>query len=328
MSLTRLVDAFADAGVALEGARPDRRERVEQVVIPVWQWLRSVPHLARESAVDWEKVDRSLQANDERRIVAVLGELTAGIETLSDERLDALIARLRSAIRGGVEKAEAELAGEGIEARSVATLFLPVRGELASWQQAQMTETYLKRTRRALTEVGTRELALNFNEQFAEDRSQANRFRLAAVASFLGALIWSAIVYATIPSNVSAAGAVARGSIAISALVIGGYFVRESAKHRIDANVWRTVQLQLDAIDKYSAVLTAESAELLRLVLGISVFSGPRLYATAAGRSDEQVVDKSGSEATADLRVALDALREVVAILAEARKGVEHANSR
>jgi hypothetical protein len=324
VSVTRLIDAFGDAGVALDGARPDRRERVERVVIPIWQWLRSVPDRASEAAVEWETVDEAFEADQEREVTSILSELIAGIGGLSDRSLDEVIARLRRALAETVERAEVRLTEAGIESRATATILLPVRAELASWRQQQETETYLSQTRSALTEVGARDLALSFNEQFEEDRSQANRFRWAAVGAFVGALIWSTIVYATIPSNVSAAGIVGRGSIAISALVVGGYFVRESAKHRVDANVWRTVQLQLDAIDKYSSVLTPESAEILRLALGIAVFSGPRLYAIAAGRGDDQAVARGeGPEATADLRVALDTLREVVGILVDARKGVQ-----
>jgi hypothetical protein len=188
---------------------------------------------------------------------------------------------------------------------------------LASWTHREESDQVLTRARDALTEVGAKRLALSFNDQFAEDLRQANRFRQGALLFFMLAVAWSVVASVTLPSDLSPAGAVGRFVIAVSLIVVGGFFTRESNRHRADANVWRTVQLQLNAIEAFCAAMPRNKAELLRFMLGVSVFSGPRLYALAAGRNDHISEDRNGA-ANSITDTGLDgSLREILAIIRE-----------
>jgi hypothetical protein len=89
-----------------------------------------------------------------------------------------------------------------------------------------------------------------------------------------------------------------------------------------DANVWRTVQLQLNAIEAYSVNLPREDAGLLRLVLGLAVFSGPRLYARSGRLAREATPERPDGEDALGLegiKDILGTLRELTEVLRKAR---------
>jgi hypothetical protein len=322
LSLATLLDTFTEAGQVLDSSVGERRERAEQLVFPVWEWLSGIQALARSAAIDWGTVDQSLTPDDERQIAATLSVVIAGLDAVVQHEFDSALAEASAAILRGLDNAQANLRAAGIDARSLAEVFWPLRSQLAIWSQREEAGAVLDRTRNALTEVGAKGLALNFDDQFSRDLAQANRFRGAAMLSFVLALAWSIYAVFTLPHSISAADIAGRGAVSLSLAIMGGFLVRESAQHRIDANVWRTVQLQLNAIEAYSAALPRETAESIRLSLGLAVFSGPRLYSVAAGRepADVQAVGLSSVDATTNTgRDLLAALRELVELVKEAR---------
>lgn len=317
MSLTTLLDTLADAGQRLGDGSGEHRERADQLLLPIWRWLEEVSSLTDRVAVDWSTVDESLADEDEQAISFAVDELIASLDGTDEEDFELALARLQASFAIGIQGAQERLRTGGLEAQSIATLFLPIRSELASWTHREESDQVLNRARDALTEVGARRLALSFNDQFAEDLRQANRFRQGAMLFFMLAIAWSVIASVTLPTDLTVAGAVGRFVIALSLIVVGGFFTRESNRHRADANIWRTVQLQLNAIEAFCAAMPRSKAELLRFLLGASVFSGPKLYAVAAGRNDLFSDDRS-REPRPSADVGLDgSLKEILAIIRE-----------
>ena len=317
MSLTTLLDTLADAGKRLGDGTGERRERADQLLLPVWQWLEDVSVLTDRASVDWSTVDESLAPEDEEAIAAALEELIGSLDGLDSEAFESALAKFQSSVVVGVQRAQERLGSGGLEAQSIATVFLPIRRELASWSHREESDQVLTRARDALTEVGASRLALSFNDQFAEDLRQANRFRQGAMAFFMLAVAWSVVASVTLPTDLTLAGGVGRFVIALSLIVVAGFFTRESNRHRADANVWRTVQLQLNAIEAYCAAMPRSRAELLRFLLGASVFSGPRLYAAAAGRSFEKADHQSRAVDSPENATLDGSLRELLAIVRE-----------
>ena len=323
MSLSRVIDVFANAAEAIEATDSESRERAEAIVIPVWSWLSGVPALAREAKIEWETVDAALGEQEERDIAEALQRLIESLEYGRDD-VEGALESVRHATAEGVEHAQARLQKEGVEAHSIARLFWPVRSELASWRQREESDAALSQVRSALTEVSAGRLALRFDEQFEQDLKQANRYRLGAMLFFIAAVGWSIAALETLPQHVTAAGVAGRGVLSLSLIVVGGFLMRESVQHRVDANVWRTVQLQLNAIESYSVGLAREDADLLRLTLGLAVFSGPRLYRMAAGpdrlRSDSGAEGpERGGESVRELRELLGTIRELAELLRQGR---------
>jgi hypothetical protein len=324
MSLSRVIDSFAEAAEAVEASGDGYRERAEAIVLPVWAWLSSVPALARETKIEWETVDAALGEDQEQEIANALGQLA---ESFGKDRdaFESALGAVRKAVVDGVEHAQAQLQEAGVEAHSIARLFWPVRSELASWRQREESDAALTQVRSALTEVSAGRLALRFDEQFAQDLRQANRYRVGAILFFIAAVGWSIAALETLPKQVTAAGIAGRGVVSLSLIVVGGFLIRESVQHRVDANVWRTVQLQLNAIESYAVGLAREDADLLKLTLGLAVFSGPRLYGMATApirRSNEAGVDGTDSNpggGILELRELLGTIRELAELLRQGR---------
>lgn len=315
MSLIRLLDTLGDAGKQLDDRMGERRERADQILLPIWKWLQEVSSLSAQVNVDWATVDGSLSEEDQQAISLAVDELIASLDEGNDQDFDGAMAELRVSFDNAIQSAQNRLRVQGIEEQSIAALFLPIRSDLASWTHREESDEVLTRARSALTQVGASGLALSFNEQFAEDLKQANRFRIGAMLFFMLAVAWSFVAYATLPDEVTAASVGARGLIAISLVVIGGFLTRESNRHRTDANVWRTVQLQLNAIEAFCSAMPRSNAEALRFMLGASVFSGPRLYAAAAGHNG---VNKESQRMDRDGEIGLEgSLREILAIIRE-----------
>lgn len=315
MSFIGLLDTLGEAGQQLDDRTGERRERVDQVLLPIWKWLQEVSSLSAQVNVDWATVDESLSEEDQEAITKALDELVASLDKGNDRDFDLAMANLRACFATAIQSAQNRLRVTGIEEQSIAALFLPIRSELASWTHREESDEVLTRARSALTQVSATNLALNFNAQFDEDLKQANRFRVGAMFFFFLAVVWSFVAYATLPEQVTAASIGGRGLIAISLVVIGGFLTRESNRHRTDANVWRTVQLQLNAIDAYCAAMPRSNAEVLRFMLGASVFSGPRLYAVAAGHSG---IGIDAKQRESDSETGLEgSVREILAIVRE-----------
>jgi hypothetical protein len=324
MSITKLLDKVSSAGLTLEETEGFRREQAEGLVLPLWSWLTELQVLANENGVEWDKLDDSLALSDQQQIAQAIDSVLGAIDARQDEDFSRALVGMRATTAAGITHAQERLREEGVEAQSIAALFLPIRSQLASWGQRERSQQDLGRVRSALGELGGRGLALDFNEQFAEDLKQANRFRLAAMGFFMLAVTWSIVVW-LIPTKATAASIGGRAGVAVSLVIVGGFLVRESVQHRVDANVWRTVQLQLDAIERYTVNLPRDSADALRFVLGLAVFSGPRLYAVAAGRGAKEPGSDGGENAetiaAANVREALAAVREITEIYKMARSG-------
>ncbi len=316
MSLVRLLDTLEDAGKQLEDRTGERRERADQVLLPIWKWLQEVSTLSKQVEVDWVTVDNSLSTEDEEKISVAVDALLNSLDAPEDRDFEDAMAELRVGFAVAIQRAQEQLRAEGIEEQSISALFLPVRSELASWTHREESDEVLTRARSALTQVGATGLALSFNEQFVEDLKQANRFRIGAMLFFMVAVAWSIVAYSTLPSAVTAASIAGRGAIAISLVVIGGFLTRESNRHRTDANVWRTVQLQLNAIEAFCAAMPRSNAEVLRFMLGAAVFSGPRLYAAAA--AGHRGNGEDGGSGSTDSTMGLEgSVREILAIVRE-----------
>ncbi|MDQ3725106.1 MAG: hypothetical protein M3335_04320 [Actinomycetota bacterium] len=321
MSLTSLLDSLAASGQRLAVHEGERRERADQLLLPIWNWLQEVSGLTEKVDVPWSTVDDSLAAEDEQAIAMAVKDLVDSLDRNDQQDFESALAKVRINFAMGIQNAQEDLRVKGLEAQSIATLFLPIRSELASWLHREESDQVLTRARSALTEVSATRLALSFNQQFEEDLRQANRFRQGAMVFFMLAVAWSIIAAITLPATITAQGAVGRFVIAASLVVVGGFFTRESNRHRSDANVWRTVQLQLNAIESYCAGMPRDRAEVLRFLLGASVFSGPRLYAVAAGNSNGNRSPESGhaSEVAADASLE-GSLREILGIVREVAK--------
>jgi len=318
MSLTSLLDTLAATGQRLAVHEGERRERADQLLLPIWNWLQEVSGLTEKVDVNWSTVDDALAAEDEQAIATAVKDLIDSLESSDAQDFENALAKVRISFAMGIQNAQEELKAKGLEAQSIATLFLPIRSELASWLHREESDQVLTRARSALTEVSATRLALSFNQQFEEDLRQANRFRQGAMVFFMLAVAWSIIAAVTLPQTITVQGAVGRFVIAASLVVVGGFFTRESNRHRSDANVWRTVQLQLNAIESYCAGMPRNRAELLRFLLGASVFSGPRLYAVAAGNNGNGHRSEAAhpSEASGDASLE-GSLREILGIVRE-----------
>jgi hypothetical protein len=316
MSLVSLLDTLEDAGKKLEDRTGDRRERTDQVLLPIWKWLQEVASLSKQVDVDWVTADNSLSTEDEQKISVAVDALVESLDAPDERDFEAAMAELRVSFATAIQSAQDRLRVDGIEEQSIAALFLPIRSELASWTHREESDEVLTRARSALTQVGASGLAISFNDQFREDLKQANRFRVGAMFFFMLAVAWSIVAYVTLPSTVTAATIAGRGVIAVSLIVIGGFLTREANRHRTDANVWRTVQLQLNAIEAFCAAMPRANAEALRFMLGASVFSGPRLYAAAAAGHREQAEDNGYR--TGDPNMGLEgSVREILSIVRE-----------
>jgi hypothetical protein len=312
MSLIQLLDTLSDAGKQLEDMTGDRRERADQVLLPIWRWLQEMPRLSEQADVAWAIADDSLSAEDEQRISLAVETLVKSVGATDERAFEEAMADLRADFADVIQNAQHRLRSQGIEEQSLSELFLPIRSELASWTHREESDEVLTRARSALTEVSAKGLALSFDAQFAEDLKQANRFRLGAMLFFVLAVAWSVVAYSTLPETVTAASIAGRGAIGISLIVIGGFLTRESNRHRVDANVWRTVQLQLNQIEAFCSAMPRSNAEVLRFMLGASVFSGPRLYAAAAGhhaQGGQDAKEEEGLEGS--VREILSLVREV-----------------
>jgi hypothetical protein len=314
MSFIRLLDTLGDAGKQLEDLTGDRRERADQVLLPIWRWLQEISKLSAQTDVDWAIVDDSLSADDEEQISIAVDALVQSLGAANEQDFERAMADLRVRFAAAIQDAQHRLRSEGIEEQSVAELFLPIRSELASWTHREESDEVLTRARSALTEVSAKGLALSFDAQFVEDLKQANRFRLGAMLFFMLAVAWSVVAYSTLPETVTAASIAGRGAIGLSLIVIGGFLTRESNRHRVDANVWRTVQLQLNQIEAFCSAMPRSNAEVLRFMLGASVFSGPRLYAAAAGGHRSQQDGRSKSEEEGGLE---GSVREILSLVRE-----------
>jgi hypothetical protein len=326
VSLTSLLDTVADAGQALARSADGDRERADRLLLPIWRWLQEVAIVSQEFGVEWTTVDGSLSASDQAAISAKVQALLLSLDSSDDRDVDVALAELRDVFTEGIDRAQANLRDEGLEAHVVATLFLPIRSEMASWTYREESDEVLTRARSALTAVGATRLALSFNDQFAEDLRQANRFRYGAMAFFVLAVAWAVAAYATLPESVTASSLAGRGAIGVSLVVIGGFLTREANHHRTDANVWRTVQLQLNAIEAYCADMPRANAEALKFMLGAAVFSGPRLYSAAAGHRARDGVENGNGARTQE--ASLDAsVQEILAILREVGRSSSAARS-
>jgi hypothetical protein len=285
VSITRLLDAFATTAPEVGGASSDQVQAANSLVLPVWAWLNEAARNANDLAVEWPLLDEAISEQATDRVIAVLTDLARSLRDDDRARSEENIALLHREVSRAVSEAEDNLRGAGIEEQTVAGLFLPIRRELTSWEVRRESAEVLGRARHALSEVGGKQLALNFEQQFAADKRQADRWRLMAFLLFGVAIAWSLAVYLALRGkDAAAADVTARFAVGISLIVVGGVAIRESGRHRSDANVWRTVQLQLNTIDAYCSALPNERADTLRFMLGSAVFAGPRLYTDAAPR--------------------------------------------
>jgi len=295
LSFVQLLDAVSRGGTDLRLQSEGIAGRVDPLLLPIFEWLSALRGRAEEMQVPWGRLDSSWSTED---TAAVQQALAAIVQDRDDPgQLNHDLSRLRRAISEGLSRVQTILMQEGVESQSVRRLLLPIESHLSSWTVQQESSDVVDRARSALGEVGAARLALSFDAQFESDRRQANVFRILAICAIVFSAVWSLLALLELASNSTGAGAVVgRIVVAVSFLTLGGFFTRESWQHRNDANVWRTVQLQLNAIEAYSAPLSRETREALRFQLGLAVFSGPALYERATGPARRRRRGESGAD--------------------------------
>jgi hypothetical protein len=290
VSITRLLDAFAPAGAMLAKEDAGHAKQAAALVLPVWEWLNQAARQATDLSIEWPVLDVALSDDSTDRLISALEAVTESVSNGGGDRLELQVRQLHDELTDALVEAQDYLRREGIEEQTIAALFLPLRRELTSWEVRRESTRVLGQARDALSEMGGKNLAMSFEEQFATDLQQANRLRIVAFGLFLAAILFSGAVYLGVRHDVAPADVTARIAVGVSFIALGGLAIRESSRHRADANVWRTVQLQLNTIDAYCSSLPRDKADTLRFILGCAVFSGrlfPAGHETGSTASDD-----------------------------------------
>lgn len=300
MSITTLLDSFASVVPGLMGSGSEREQQANVLVLSVWAWLNEAARRANELNIEWPVLDEAVTDAATLRVSDALRDVVRAVANGDEADAESRLTLLHREVSRCVAETENALREHGIEEQTIASLLLPLRRELTAWEVNRQSTEVLGRARYALSEVGGKKLALNFEEQFASDKKQADHWRQLGFVLFGLAVVWAITVYVALRgSDASTADVTARLAVGVSLIVFGGVAIRESGRHRADANVWRTVQLQLNTIDAYCSALPKERADILRFNLGGAVFAGPRLYVSATGDgigADEAKASESGAE--------------------------------
>jgi hypothetical protein len=279
MSFATLSDTIADGGELIRSNNTLVADSVDTLLLPVFGWVQSLQVRSSELNVEWPLIDAAWSENSTAAVEDILGKIAAAGN--DETGIEELLFRLVRVISEGLADAGRTLRGNGVQSRSARLLTLPVESHLASWSVQKQSSDAIGLARDAIAEHGSFRLALSFEQQFVADRRQANAFRIAAMVAILASAGWSLAALFALTSNVDIGSTIGRIVVAVSFLTLAGFFTRESSNHRRDANVWRTIQLQLNAFDEYIVPLSQTSREILRLRLGVAIFSGPDLFRQA-----------------------------------------------